>query len=119
MTWEFLSIIICRCVPDGYIVAQMGAVVPLSLFLLLFVMTSLILAWKLHNALKILQRRETTSSPPREEIVYRTILPTDTTQDNKNTVIENQRTVKSTGSMEATPIIKRDFHAMLQWPEDE
>ena len=59
------------------------------------------------------------SSAPSEEIAYRTIVPSNTTQDNKNSVHENQRIAKNSGSMEVTPIIQRDFHAMLQWPEAE
>ena len=60
-----------------------------------------------------------TSNAPSEEIVYRTIVPGNTAQDNKNAAQENQRIAKNIDSMEVTPIIKRDFHAMLQWPEAE
>ena len=120
VTWKFFSVFNnSRCVSDGPFVAGTGIVIPLVVVLLIFVVSTLFLAWKLHTALKTARTPKIESVTPNQEVLYRAhTLSTDTIQDNKNSVNEIHPTEENSCSIEL-PQTNKDSDNMPPWPEAE
>ena len=82
-----------RCVSDGPYIAGTGIVIPMAVILLLFVISTIFLAWKLHKTLNTNQEANTEAILSiNERLSYTSPTSNDKMLDNTAAVNANQLT---------------------------